>query len=323
VVALRKWYRDFLEDLRTLLHAGAPVRDALESLGRPEAGAAAAFSRELCERVKSGATLAEALRLSPRRVPPDHAALIEAGERGGILEDVLQGLVERLDLERKAAREFLAETAWPCFLLLAAVVLLPLYLVFTGESGSYWTVQIVFFSSLGALAFLATKAPALLRGNSRSAALVGGALLGVPGLGGLLLRLSLGRFFATLGRLLGALGSMEESLDLAAGVVTWRALRLQLLSLGQRLRERKTLSDAFRSSGVLRDHPAWIDRISVGEKAGTVDRTCLDLGQELQASVRASLRRWLRVLPVLITLLVGAIVLSRGLAVISRTWGSF
>jgi hypothetical protein len=173
VVALRKWYRDLLEDLRALIHAGVPVRDALESLGRSEAGAAAVFSRDLCEKVKSGASLAEALRLSPRKVPLDHAALIEAGERGGILEDVLQSLVERLDLERKAAKELLTEIAWPCFLLLAAVVLLPLYLAFTGETGSYWTIQLVFFSSLALLLFLAAKALAFLRGDSRAAALAG------------------------------------------------------------------------------------------------------------------------------------------------------
>ena len=53
--------------------------------------------------------------------------------------------MERLDSERQIAAEFLKAVAWPLLLAVAAVVLLPLYLLFTGGDTLYVTIQIVFF----------------------------------------------------------------------------------------------------------------------------------------------------------------------------------
>lgn len=312
---LSKWYRNFLEDLRTLLHAGVPVRNALETLAAGGGGPQARLAGRLLAGIEEGSTLAEALKRCPRDVPPQHAAIIEAGECTGTLDSVLKRLVERLDQERAIALELLKAVAWPVFLTVAAVVLLPLYLLFTGEDALYVTIQVVFFSA-GALlaACLSGVIPVIPPGSGRRA-LVESLLLRTPWVRDTFLEAVLSRVFGLLGVLIEVGGSLEDSFRLAAGAVTWDGIRHDLLTVPQSLRRGSSLHEAIGAAGRIPLRREWVARVLMGETAGTLDKSFQELGSELEQRFLGRIQRLAKVLPGLIVILVGAVVLYRALEV--------
>jgi type II secretory pathway component PulF len=312
---LSKWYRNFLEDLRTLLHAGIPVRNALETLAAGKAGQAARLAGRLLGSIEEGCTLAEALKKCPREVLPQHAAILEAGECTGTLDSVLRRLVERLDQERVIALEFLKDVAWPVFLAVAAVVLLPVYLLFTGEDSLYITIQVVFFSIGGLLAACLSGRIPVLPPGSRRRAVVESLLLRTPWVREAFLEAVLGRAFGLLGILIEVGGSLEDSFRLAAGSVTWDGIRQDLLSVPRGLRRGRSLHEAVANAGRIPLKQEWVARILMGETAGTLDKSFQELGAELEERFLARIQRLAKVLPGLIVILVGVLVLYRALGV--------
>ncbi|WDY55595.1 type II secretion system F family protein [Pseudomonas sp. PSKL.D1] len=109
----------FSQELTTLLHAGLPLIDALESLA--EKAPAAATRKVLVELVRQlyeGRSLSQALAQQPRVFPPLYVALVQSSERTGALGDALAryiGYRQRLDLVRQ---KLVGASVYPLLLLL-------------------------------------------------------------------------------------------------------------------------------------------------------------------------------------------------------------
>ena len=311
---LSTWYRDFLEDLRALIHSGVPLRDALESMAAQKRGSLAG---RLAEKIREGSTLAEAMESCALHVPAVHVALVAVGERTGSLERILGELVKILDDQRASRLEFLQSMAWPVLLLVAAVVLLPLYLFVTGEAGTYLLIQAVFFLPVLVIGGLWVWCVRFAGAGSGLGAFFERAVFKLPWIRSLALEANLSRVFSALAILLEVGGSLEEAIELAAGTVRYEKYRGALLSLRGLLRGGKRLWEAFRDTPELLLKPAWIARIQTGEMAGSLDRSFRELGLDLKERVRLRVKKVLRVLPAIVILLVGAFVLSRALGVLS------
>ena len=91
----------FYGQLADLLSSGVPLLRSLKTLALATVNPAfKAVITDLHDRVADGAAFTESLREHPRLFPALHSAMIQAGERAGFLEQVLEslaGFIERLD----------------------------------------------------------------------------------------------------------------------------------------------------------------------------------------------------------------------------------
>lgn len=113
----------FARELATLLEVGVPVLEALETMARQRQGRARAVVEELCERLRTGVGLGQAMREVGGSGPFDDISvqMVEAGEQSGRLETVLNRLAEFHE-RRGALRGKLATAMiYPAFVGVVAV----------------------------------------------------------------------------------------------------------------------------------------------------------------------------------------------------------
>lgn len=305
------FYRDFIQDLKQLLHAGVPLIEALDTLGMDGKGTdqRGRLAIRLRDRVKAGATLAEALEGAAKSVPPDDMVLIEAGERAGALDKVLGRIVEAIDRRRALLAACIPKTVHAILTLVLAVLLLPLYHIFQGNVSTYARIEASFFIPLILVVLLAWKRKTLFREGGQGRRLFERIALGLPWVGSLIIEQAIGRAFSLLAILLEAGLPIGEAISLAARAARWGPLEQGLHSSVDLIRGGKTLTEAFRAVPLIAARPSWLARVATGEKAGSLDRSLRELGSSLEESASRRLERLLRVLPVFIILLVGAYIL--------------
>lgn len=294
--------------------------EALDTLAREKKGPRGVLARRLLERVKAGATLAEAMAGSSE-IPEEHAAILEAGERSGTLERCLARIVERLDRRKQLLSQFLPRIAYPAGTLVMAVVLLPLYLLFLGNGQTYLLIQLGFFGPLSLVALFIWRGPAFFDRHASRRRSFERFVLGVPFLGRIVTELVIGKASGLLGILLESGLSLRDALPIASKTVRWRLIADGFRSLEPGICAGKTLSEALQEFPAFAAQPSWIARIAVGEKTGGLDRSFSDLGESLEDGARARLERGLRFLPYIIVPLVGALVLVQALKVMKNLYG--
>jgi type II secretory pathway component PulF len=315
------WYRNLLSDLASLLHAGMPIREALQNIASGKTGPGARLAGRLAESLGGGSTLGDAMACVPAEIPVEHVALVRAGECAGRLEEVLRRITARIDEDRRAAAELYQAVAWPVLTAVAAVVLLPLYLVIMGHWIQYLVLQLAVFGPLVFLGALFFWYLPRLPSNCAARDAIESVLFRIPWIRRILVQRALARAFGVLGILIEVGGSLDDAFGLAAAAVTWRALRSGLQSVPAELRRGRKLHEALRSAPGLSLEPDWISRIQVGETAGAMDRIFNELGEDLEGRVLVTVRRVGKVLPVVITITVGVFVLCRALQVLGSLRG--
>lgn len=112
--------------LAHFIHAGVPLLQAMRLMAeRPPARWVAERARQCLEALEQQATLTEAFRRVDPPLPEFDLALIEAGELGGRLEEMLQLLAAHYELQAQITRNTLTDLLYPLFLLHFAVFLFP------------------------------------------------------------------------------------------------------------------------------------------------------------------------------------------------------
>ena len=317
-----RWYRDFLQDFSQLLKSGIPVLEALDGVAAEQRGPRAAMARRLAERVRGGSTLGEAMAGAPG-IPEEHAALADAGEQSGALDRVLSKLVERLDREREMISQLVSKIAYPVTLVVLSVVLLPLYLLVSEGVRVYATIQVLFFGGVAAIVGLCWFGSRRLARNGPLRESLERIVLKVPWLGSLIAEGSVGRAFGVLGLLAGAGLPLGRSFDLVAKTTRWVFLSRAFRSLEKRLLAGKTLAEAFSADSFFSTRSSWTARLAVAEKAGALEKVCIELGEQLESKARSRIAVALRVLPSLLIPVVGAFILWRALSVFTSVPAGF
>jgi type II secretory pathway component PulF len=312
-------YTDLLKRLRPLLHAGWPIRDAIESLSQPPA--ASRLAKSLLPRLQSGSTFGEALESEAPRVPFAHALVLGAAERAGKLVPGIDGVLADLEVARELRRTLVSQTAYPFLVLLLALLLPPLYLVVQGKPGEYVAFQAKVFlplllvaASIGAWIYLRRRG-----GGGERVERIERFLLALPGVKRWVFDRAVGRALGLLGALVEAGLPLSESLPIAGRASGWALVRREFEGAERRLGTGATLAEALALGSVV---PAeLVGRLTTGEKAGALDRVLKELGEELRSRSIQSLQVALRVFPVVLYLVVGALVLFQMLAVFGAVAG--
>jgi type II secretory pathway component PulF len=298
--------------LKSLLEAGAPIKEALGSLAR-RAGRESLAAR-LLRALEADRSLGEALEEAGQRVPAAHIAMVTAGERSGKLVEALEMVLGEIEARRESRKALLVRMGYPFALLALAAILFPIPLILTGRTWAYIGIQLAVFVPLILLALLVSRGPGLFPPGTPARRRLERFLLGVPILRRAILDLVLGRVLRLLGMLLDAGLGYGESLPLAGEAAGWDAVRQGMRRIDRELRRGSTAYESFAAlPGLSESARARIDR---GEREGMVGSAFLEVGNELQERFRLRLRVTLYVLFVVGLFAVGLVVLYQGLRVL-------
>jgi type II secretory pathway component PulF len=292
--------------LGTALHAGL---DILATLRRESGYGSPAYRRnmtQVAERVRGGATFAEAMRDCSPYFPPLTCELVDVGEQTGNLESVLLRLADHYQHMLRLRRTFLFGIFWPILELTVAVFVIGLLILMLGVLGATTTVfglsgtrGVTIYAAVivGCIVAIGLLARGLLRGWFGP--LPGSLLMRVPVVGATLQTMALARFAWTL------------SLALNAGIDACRAIRMALQSTQNRYYTRHTVEieavimrggqfhEALRHGGVFSDE--FLAALETAEITGTESESLTRLSEDYQRraetatlalAVAASLAIW-------------------------------
>ncbi len=324
----------FLRELATLLTAGLPIDEALDTMARQGSEPRTrTLVLSMRSKVMEGASLADAMAGHGRSFPELYQASVAAGERSGRLDEILSLLADEAEARDATRQSIWAALAYPLLLAIVATLIVAGLLVYVVPQITAvfvrmhetlpWTTRALLATSdflrdwglwVGlALIIILAGLRMLLRGPAwqrRRDAL----LLRLPGIGPLLRTAGTARATATLALLTASAVPLLDALKISARVVPNLAMREALQNTASKVREGASLARALDATGQF--PPVALRLIAAGERAGSLEKML----REAAAYCNRQLDRVINVLtavlgPILI-LVVGAMVLFIVLAIL-------
>jgi len=313
-------------ELATLLDAGLALDQALATLtslaGHP---ALVALLGRVRERIQQGGSLADALAAQGGAFSGLYVSLVRAGEAGGALQQVLNGLADHLERSKEVRDSLVSALIYPAVLVLAAgvsVFLLLGYVVpqFTelfegvGEQlplatrvviGAGEVVRTYGWALVLGVLLLAVLARRALQ-HPASRLRWHGQLLRLPLVGELVRKVEVGRFARTLGSLVGNGVPLLDALGIVRGTVANEVIARALGAVAVRVREGRNLSGPLAEQGCF---PAFaVHMIRVGEESGQLEAMLTKVAEVYDRETQTTLRRALAILEPVLILVLGAII---------------
>jgi type IV pilus assembly protein PilC len=288
--------------------------------------------------VEAGATLADAMRKSPRAFDDLYTNMVAAGEAGGILDTILKRLAVYIEKNVKLIGQVKSAMIYPVAVISIAAIVVAVIL---------WKVIPTFaelFKGLGAELPLPTRIviaasngfitlfPFMIAGgvgatfalrayystyNGRRA--VDAFLLKLPILGLILRKIAVARFCRTLSTLLSSGVPILEGLDITAKTAGNAIVEDALVTTRKGIERGETVSAPLTATKVF---PAMVTQmINVGETTGALDQMLSKIADFYEEEVDAAVAGLMTLLePVMIALLgtvVGGIVISMYMPIFS------
>lgn len=328
----------FSRQLSTLFGAGVPLTKALSTLERQ--GTHSPFKtvvKAVREEIETGSSLAAALRKHKRVFPELYASMIEAGEAGGILEEVLGRLAAMLEKDSVDRARIKTATLYPKIvagaLALAVLVLmsfvvpkfaqlygsfrieLPLptrmLIALSGFVNTYWHLLAGIAAALffGLRAFLRTERGSRTRDR---------AAISAPVFGPIILKSVLSRFSRVLGSLYRSGLPILQSLDIVSRAVDNSVIAAEVRRIEGEVRAGRPLSAELGRSGIF--PPMVVQMIAVGEDSGKLDEMLDKVSEYYDQEVDSSIRNLAALLEPALLAMIFAVVLFLALAIFLPMW---
>lgn len=261
----------FYRQLATAVRAGIPIHRALisvaENTGKPRLRRVA---QAVVNDLMQGKPLSRAMSQHPHVFDELQVALIQAGEEGGLLENMLERLADYLERDYKLRLKIRAGTFYPKVLLVAGIFIpkVPV-LVIGGGLISYLseTVGLAVPILLAVLAVVAVVRILLQIEPFREA--YDSIKLMIPGIGGLVRQLAMARFSRAMAALYSAGVPLPRAVAISALAADNYYLTKRLRGAITDIENGQPISESFRRTGVM--PPLVLDMLHTGESTGNVD----------------------------------------------------
>lgn len=316
----------FTRELSTLLKAGLSLDKSLSLL--IEVNSADPYSQVLAnlqDKIKSGATFADALESEGGEFPSIYVSLVRAGELGGALETVLERLADHLERSSELRESLKSAMIYPMILVVVAIssiILLLTYVIpqfkelFEGmgsslpmstaivlQAGDFvkhqgWIVLLVIFLVVMLIRYQLRTPEGKLRWHRR--------VLSMPLLGGLVTRMEVAVFSRTLGTLLQNGIPMIKAISIVRETVQNRVITKSMDEVIKGLKEGGNLSSPLAESGYFPDFA--VQMIRVGEESGEMEQMLLHVADIYDKEVNRELKRTLSLLEPILILVLGVII---------------
>ena len=314
----------FTMQLSQMLSAGLPLYDALLTLEEQYRGEAFhPLILSICERIKGGASLSEAMREHPSSFDSLYCAMLEAGESSGSLDTMLSRLSTYLNKQNTLRGQIVTAMIYPAVLAGFTFLVVLLLLMFVvpsieevfGEGKlngytaavlsvshfltDYWWVYLP-ISISGALLAIAKLKTA--EGKQWLDAL----FLRLPIVQGIVIQASMARFARTMATLQEGGVTVIDSLRMSRAVVSNHIIAGIFQRAEERIIEGSNLSVELKNSPII---PHLVSRmLAVGEETGDLSTVLTHVAEIYEEDVEKSLSRLTALAQPVILVVLGGVV---------------
>lgn len=320
--------------LSTLLDAGAPVEEALQTIAsQSEKQTVKKTLLSVRAAVMEGYKLSDALGQAGGAFSPLYRSMVAAGEAAGSLGPVLGRLAEYLEKQQKMRGKVQTALTYPAFLALTALGVVIALMTFVvpkvveqfdtlGQELPALTVAMIWASDalrqFGPFALIAIAGGGLafahgLRSEG-SRRRVDRAVLKLPVIGRLVREMQAARLARTLSTLVSSGVPVVEGLAAARDTVRNTALRDALSQTVTLVREGASLAKALRRADAF--PPLVVYMAAVGENSGRLDTMLAKAADYLESEFEAVTQAALSLLEPTIIIVMGAMVTVIVLAIL-------
>lgn len=315
-----------VRELATLLAAGVPLAEAVESMREAHAGTAVgkAFS-EILKALRGGETLSAALPKTELKFPVYLFQLVAAGELTGKLAHSLHTAATQMEYEERVKQETRNALIYPCILIVSGIaatllvflVVVPKFanILKSGKADvpelSRWVIgtglvvqQNLLWVGLAALAVILALVVALRNPALRHRLYQ--ALVRIPVLGAWLTEVETGRWAAMMGALLENRVPIISAMELALAGVSIASLKGKLQQALRDVRAGRKLADALAGTRAIGS--TGINLIRVGEHSGELAAMLRGLASLHENAGRDRMKRFLLLLEPLSILVIGGVI---------------
>ena len=315
-----------IQELTTLLIAGVPLAESVESIGSAHAGTAVgtAFTTTLAA-LRRGEGFSAALREADLEFPDYLYQLAAAGEMTGKLGQSLQTAVTQMAYEERMRQEMRNALTYPAILvtsgiaatLLVFIVVVPKFAnLLKGNAAnipllSQWVIGTGMFVQanllwvgLAVFALVMSTIMGLRNPAVRVRAYEG--LVRVPILGQWIADTEMGRWASMLGALLENRVAIIVAMELSSTGVKVARLRHRLEQVTRDVRGGTRLADALATNRAL--GPTGINLVRVGERTGELAPMLRALATLYENAGRDRMKRFLLLLEPIAIILIGSMI---------------
>jgi general secretion pathway protein F len=326
-------------ELSALLNAGLSLDRGLHIISDiSESESTRKIVQAILKSIREGSSFSDALQKYPKIFPKLYINMVRAGESSGILQHVLERLVDFLESSKELRTNVVSALIYPAILMLTGII--SIILLFTFVLPRFSSI----FTELGGSLPLPTKILLTTTAALRSASwfvlvvIVAGVFafrkyvqsetgryrwdrLKLKLLGDVLLKLETARFCRTLGTLLTSGVPLLQALRNARDVLTNEVMAMAIDTVIKGVKEGRGIAQPLTE---IRVFPALaLSMIKVGEETSQLDTMLTKVAVIYEKSLRESIKRFVSFLePALILLmglLIGFIVVSMLMAIFSIT----
>jgi len=313
----------FTRELAAMLKTGITLKRAMDIIA---ADATSASMRQIVVGISSGMSSGIALSAMLEGYPAVfsrlYRSMVEAGESGGNLPEILGRLGCYIESADTLKRKVVAQLYYPVIVVVFAALVVALIFIFGMPvisniySGLGATLPPLTqgFINLGmalnnywyllvpAIIILLVGGGLYLRTEAGSHAL-DGFLIRMPLIGPLLLRMNISRFARSLGTLYGGGVPLINAMTLAANGIGNRVIEKAVMGAIGELKEGSPIALALERSKVFT--PMTISMVAAGEESGTLDETLVELAGFYESQVEIAAKALVELVEPLIMVGVG------------------
>lgn len=313
-------------ELATLIHAGLPLDRAFELLIElAEVGAAKRLLSRVLEAIRGGSTLADALAAHDGVFPSYYVSMVEAGEAGGSLDEVLERLADFMERTQVLKDKVTSALIYPTIVLLMAglsvvillTVVVPEFEPLFADAGQALPLSTRVVVALGAAfqhywwagALALAALYLVLRqqlANPVSRYRWHGLVLRVPILGDLITKIEVARFTRTVGTLMANGVALLSALAIAKHTLGNAVLAKSTDGVADSLKQGKGLSEPLLRAGLF--PPLALHLVRVGEESGSLEAMLIKVADIYDQEVERATQRLLAVLVPALTVLLGLVI---------------
>ncbi len=316
----------FTKQFATMLEAGLPLMDALNTLYiQTKNRTLKKTIGKIAEDLEGGYTLADAMRKHKKVFSDLYVNMVEAGEKGGALGEILIRLAEYLEKTADLQRKIRGAMIYPIIVVLVALVATAALLIFViptfaglyesfGAELPLLTKIVIGLSNfvkkyilviIGVLVAIVVGIR-IWYGTDPGREVIDRILLKVPIIGNLIHKQALSRFSRTLSTLLRSGVPLIDSMDITAKTTGNKVVQHAIERARNSIREGSTISSPLQKAGIF--PPLVVQMVHIGEQSGNLDEMLLKVSEFYDKEVDAAVEALTSALEPLIMVFLGGIV---------------
>lgn len=300
----------FTRQLSTMISAGVSLTRSLNTLqNQADNKQFKTVIGSVAKEVEGGSTLADAFAKHPNVFSEVYVSMVEAGEAGGILDEILKRLATQVEKDASIRKKIKSAMAYPVVIFSITIVAffgimifiipkigdilkdlggedakLPIYTeIMLGVSDFLQGNAILILVAVAVAVFMARRYIKTPKGKYKFHAL----LLRLPVIKVVVLKIAIARFARTFASLMSSGVSVLDALEVTGGAIGNKVIQAELTEASKAVKNGKQLSEPLAASPHF--PPIVAQMLAVGEETGQIDTILIKVADFYEEEVDATI----------------------------------